>query len=255
MESFIEFVIAAALSLSWSIPVAREDGEELFLSEIEGYGVYIDGVLQPDLIDAAVTSAEFPDIDYACFKMTTFDKASEDSPSQESKFSNEVCKGLESGNDIDPSKWTLHYASSWETDNWLMLPEYAWNRGNPDEHELWHSRYTPDEAKFPHEIQVDMGHIYQVTGFKVKQREGGGNAVPKGYTFSLSNDGSSWHIAASGEFPPGDQLHVVSFPEESARFFYFNFSSNQDGINQQISVDEIYMTGVNRNPNPPIMIE
>jgi hypothetical protein len=93
MESFIESVIAAALSLSWSIPVAREDGTAMSVDEIDGYAVYIGGLRQPGLIPAADTSAEFPDIDYGCFKMTTFDKASEDKPSYESKFSNEICKG------------------------------------------------------------------------------------------------------------------------------------------------------------------
>lgn len=93
MGPSINILAIAALSLYWTIPVEREDGSELLIDEINGYRVYIDEIRQTSLIPATDESAEFPDLDYACFKMTTIAKSTDDDPELESRFSNEVCKG------------------------------------------------------------------------------------------------------------------------------------------------------------------
>ena len=239
------------VSLLWSFdpPTEREDGTILPIDEISGYSAYIDGAMQSTPIINTATTVEYPDIENGCLTMRTVD-----TEGQASKLSVESCTGAV---DIPPDDWTIRFVSSWESEGWQSRPEFAFNRGNPDELTLWHSRVNPTEAGFPHRFQVDMGQQYKLSEFGIKPRASGSNAVIQGYEFRISEDGQLWRIITSGEFPPGNDLHTVEFDEVKARYFYFVFTSNQDGNNQQVSIDEIYMTGVSvvSRPNPPIMVE
>jgi len=262
MASPVDLLIVSALSFTFVAPTTRTDGTPLPLSEIAGYEAHLDGVQQPDLIAANVTAIEYPTLDQGCLAMKTVD-----TDGRKSVLTAEVCKSdgfvplpppPPDDDDIPTDKWTVEHVSSYEIDNWLMRPEYAFNRGDPTENALWHSRYTPTEALPPHELQVDMQATYRVTAFSQKPRTGAGNATVKDYIFYLSEDGVTFTEVARGVFPPGDQLHTVEIEPTVARYWSFVALTEQDGGNQA-STDEIFLRGslvvVPARPSPPVMIE
>ena len=259
-----KLIILSAIALTFTPPVDREDGTPLDPSEIKEYISYIDGVEHPTRIPGSASSAEYPTLDYACIKLRTVD-----TDGRVSKDSNELCKGTPpiGGEDIPVDNWSVVYASSYENDNWLMPPQCAFNREAQctTQGDIWHSRYTPTEALPPHELVVDMGQTYIITGFKQQPRAGGGNATAKDYSFHLSTDGNSWTQVAGGTFPPGDTLHTVNFENSwattnsnvvlangqfQARYWKFVCLTEQDGGNQ-CSTDEIYLTGTLSSTPPP----
>jgi hypothetical protein len=262
MALLAKSLIVAALMWSFNAPTTRTDGTPLSLEEIAGYEVYLDGVLQPDLIAANVTAIEYPSLDQGCIAMRTVD-----TDGRKSEKTLDVCKSdgyvplpplPPDDVDIPTDKWTVEHVSSYEIDNWLMRGEYAFNRGDPTEHALWHSRYTPTEALPPHELQVDMQATYRVTAFSQKPRTGAGNATVKDYIFYLSEDGVTFTEVARGSFAPGDQLHTVEIAPTAARYWSFVALSEQDGGNQA-STDEIFLRGspivAPARPSPPVMVE
>ena len=146
---------------------------------------------------------------------------------------------IELAPDIPADNWSVVYVDSEELVNWRMEARYAFNRGNPDEHELWHTQYQGAEPPHPHEIRVDMGRTYSVSGFQQQPRAGGGNGTIKDYEFHLSTNTLDWTMVASGTFPPGDALITVTFDPVEARYFKLVALSEQDG-GPHTSVDEIY---------------
>lgn len=264
---FICFPLYAAVGWTFDPPVTREDDTPLTNEEISHYEVYINGVRQPDDLGGTESSISLVGLENGeyCIVLRTVDTGG-----RVSRDSETSCKEETDGvviippppldPDIPADEWTVLAYTSYEKDNWLMPPECAFDRGTPctSQGDIWHSRYTPTEAQFPHAIAIDMGSIYQLTAFQQQPRSGGGNAVVKDYSFQVSMDGVGWTQVAGGTFPPGDQLHTIEFPTTKARYIQFVALSEQDGGNQA-SVDELYVLGtpviVGARPLPPTVIE
>lgn len=70
--------------------------------------------------------------------------------------------------------------------------------GDPSTH--WHSRYTPDTAKPPHYLTIDLGQSHALTGFLYQPRVGGGNGTIADYELHGSNDGKQWLKLAKDTF-------------------------------------------------------
>ena len=269
---FIAFLLAFAvmpafagdLSYTFDPPTTRTDGKPLSADEISHYN----GVVR-QLSDQSESTFTVPGTDTGftlpnlvagdyCVKLSTTD-----TEGRTDGFSNEVCKTVPEGplqppsppvlhSDVPPvsfdvpaDDWTVVYADSYESDNWLMPPECAFNRDTQcsTQGDIWHTQYTPTTDPLPHEIQIDMGQVYTVVGFSQKPREGGGNGTVKEYAFSLSLDGTAWTQAAGGEFSPGEDLQTVVIPATPARFFKLVALSSQAG-EQVTSVDEIYIQAI-----------
>lgn len=270
---FMQCASAGELTYTFTPPTHRTpspdypEGKVLDPSEIDHYN----GVVRQSgstaestfTVPGDATSFVLPDLvagEY-CVKLSTTDKST---PPLTDGFSEEKCKTVPEGpltaplppdlHGVDPitfnvpaTDWKVVYASSFELENWHMPPEGAFDRGKLGNagpasapHEIWHSRYSPDEALPPHEIQIDMGQTYTVVGFIQKPRENAGNGTVKDYAFQLSTDGISWTQVAGGTFPDGADPHTVEFPEMQARYFKFVGLSEQDGGNQ-VAVDELYI--------------
>ena len=269
-------VVLAGISISFDHPTTRTDGEALPNSEIAGFEMYINGVKHPTLIPNSTSSVDYPTISGGNFKMTTVD-----TDGRVSAFSEEIFKGIPTttttsttqigstttttrpttpGQDLDPSNWTVKYASSFELENWHMPPECLYNRDAPcGDAPIWHSRYSPTEALPPHEIQIALNEYYYANSIKIQPRPGGGNGTMKGYKIYTSLSGRTWVPVAEGELPAGDQIHTIPF-DRNRRIGYIKLVclSEQDGGNQ-CAIDELYLMGAEiistQPPNAPTQME
>jgi endo-alpha-N-acetylgalactosaminidase len=89
---------------------------------------------------------------------------------------------------------------------------------------MWHTKYSGQAAKYPHELVVDMGAELEVAGFTYLPRQGGANGDVKRYAFMTSSDGTAWHLATKGDFAPvgeGVSCPVVLLQPVKARYFKF----------------------------------
>jgi alpha-glucosidase len=124
-------------------------------------------------------------------------------------------KVLAGGQPIAPSNWQLAAVDSEE-------PGYEASKAfDNDPATFWHTRWSnlPASAPLPHEIQLDLGAPYAISGFRYLPRQsgnvtaGGRNGDIKGYQFYLSQDGVNWGSAvASGTFQTGSTEQQVNLP-------------------------------------------
>jgi lysophospholipase L1-like esterase len=83
--------------------------------------------------------------------------------------------------------------------------------GNPDT--LWVSEWSQRTAQLPHEIQINLGTVYELTRFRYLPT---GDDNPYGrikdYAFYISSDGQSWgNPVATGTFPNTAAEQEVAF--------------------------------------------
>ncbi len=84
------------------------------------------------------------------------------------------------------SNWKVVYANSFEPGD---EPD---NVLDGDKSTKWHSQWSTQETKHPHEIQIDLGATYEIAGFQVVNRTDGTNGSIKEYELYLSEDGKNW---------------------------------------------------------------
>ena len=112
---------------------------------------------------------------------------------------------------IPQTNWTLQYVDSEELVLADQRGEYAFDG---DINTFWHSEWlvnNPD-ATLPHEIQIDLGFTYDISGFRYLPRTDGGNGNIKEYKFYVSKDTTDWGDAvATGMFPIDTSEQEVLF--------------------------------------------
>ncbi len=82
--------------------------------------------------------------------------------------------------------------------------------GNPST--LWHTLWGGGEPSHPHEIVVDLGSDYSVSGFAYLPRPGGSNGTIGKYECLVSTDGKSYgKPVAAGTFGKRTAENVVTF--------------------------------------------
>ena len=57
---------------------------------------------------------------------------------------------------------------------------------------IWHTQYVGGEPLHPHEVQIDLGNIYSLSGFVYVPRQDLGNGRISRYRFYVSEDGLYW---------------------------------------------------------------
>ena len=98
--------------------------------------------------------------------------------------------------DVCAAKWKVIGASSEQAPD---EPKEAVIDGDP--RTIWHSRWSPETAKHPHEIVIDLGESLTLRGFTYTPRTGSLNGTVKTYAVYLSTDGEDWgQPTAQGEF-------------------------------------------------------
>lgn len=90
--------------------------------------------------------------------------------------------------------------------------KYAVNAidGNPET--IWHSRFSPELANFPHELVIDLGATYQIVGFRYLARQDGG-----------------WNGAfAKADFTVSDAADVFGEPDVTTTFGKVKMAQSAD---------------------------
>jgi beta-galactosidase len=127
----------------------------------------------------------------------------------------------------DNFKWRIVSASSFQP-----------NEGEPgnaidgDPGTFWHTRYSPDLPKHPHELVVDLGAPVKIAAVVYTDRADMTHGRVRDYEIYLSEDGNTWgEPAAKGQFRQGRSLeHTVRLASPvTARFMKFVALSEVEG--------------------------
>ena len=84
---------------------------------------------------------------------------------------------------------------------------------------FWHTEWENKVDPMPHDIKIDLGGDYMITGFKYLPRQDGVNGRIADYKFYVSGDGVNWGTAvAAGRFPNTTAEQTVSFSQVPGRY-------------------------------------
>jgi lysophospholipase L1-like esterase len=118
---------------------------------------------------------------------------------------------------LSPSNWTLHAVDSQETQGADNAATRAFD-GNPDS--FWATQWFTAAPPPPHEIQINLGSVYNVGGFRYLPRQDGqSHGGIAQYEFYVSMDGTAWGAAvASGTFSSTTAEKEVLFTAKQGRY-------------------------------------
>ncbi len=150
-----------------------------------------------------------------------------------------VSPGSNAGDVISNSGWTLHFTDSEEAPGYQAIRAFD---GDPET--FWHTRFTSNATALPHEIQIKLGGLYELTGFRYLPRQDSllvGNIGT--FEFHTSMDGLTWSLAASGGFANDHDLKEIQFPARNARFVRLVSLTEANG-SMHTSVAELDLLGM-----------
>ena len=95
---------------------------------------------------------------------------------------------------------------------------------------MWHTQWTVF-APLPHEIQINLGAVYNVSGFLYLPRQDGQSIGTIGqYEFYVSSDGVNWGTAvATGTFANNTQQKQVLFTTKTGQYVRLRALSEING--------------------------
>jgi len=97
---------------------------------------------------------------------------------------------------VSRAKWKIIHADSEHPGEGLARHAIDGDPGT-----YWHTKWGPDEPKHPHEIQVDLGALYELEGVTYLPRQGNRNGRIAGYEIYVSRAGTKWgRPVATGKF-------------------------------------------------------
>jgi len=98
-------------------------------------------------------------------------------------------------------------------------------------HTFWHTRWSPDSPKHPHELVIDFGKVLKIKGIRYHGREWNSNGRVAEYEVYMGNDGVKWGLPyAKGKFENKSAAQAALFdaPVEG-RFLRFVALSEVEG--------------------------
>ena len=129
-------------------------------------------------------------------------------------------------NRLSRTGWTLKYVDSEQTPK---SPGTAAFDGNSNT--FWQNRNQSSSASLPHEIQINLGAIQNISGFQYLPRQDLSTVGNIGnYEFYVSLDGVAWGSpVASGTFARTMVEKLVSFTPKSGQFVRFRALTEVNG--------------------------
>lgn len=127
---------------------------------------------------------------------------------------------------LPTSGWSVKYVDSEESKSEKTPATNIFDGSNGT---IWHTQYSPTITPYPHEVQIDMGGNYAVTGFTYVPRQTGTNGRIANYEFSVSTDGTTWTLVKSGTFPNSAAEQAITFTEQTIRYFKMKALSEVNG--------------------------
>ena len=118
---------------------------------------------------------------------------------------------------IPQTDWTIRYADSEET---VSENGTADNAIDGNTSTLWHTDYSSSNPPHNHEIQIDLGSVYDVDALRYYPRQDGlGNGSILGYKVYVSDTGIDWgNAVATGTFTNNATEKQVLFTPKPGRF-------------------------------------
>ena len=154
---------------------------------------------------------------------------------------------------IDPALiprtgWTLHFV-----DNQDLTNNPATHAFDGEPETTWQTSLDGAATPPPHEIQINLGRVHTLHGFRYLPRQDGlsdGNIGQ--YEFYTSMNGETWGLpVASGTFSNSQDEKEVTFPDVNARFIRLvSLTAANDG--NHCAVAELGFVGVVANNVVPI---
>ena len=157
-----------------------------------------------------------------------------------------------SGGIIPQSGWSLVYVDSQETVAENGAATNAFD-GNPST--IWHTKWYLSSPPPPHEVQIDLGGIYDIDGFRYLPRQDGGiNGTISQYEFYVSTDGVNWGSpVTTGTFANNVTEKEVLFNQITGQYISLVALSEVNG-NPWTSMAEMNVLGQCTQPSVVITI-
>jgi len=114
---------------------------------------------------------------------------------------------------ISQTNWTLKYVDSEE-----LIGENgaAANAFDSNINTIWHTKWFGENDPQPHEIQIDLGEYYDLTGLRyLPRQDGGDNGRIKDYEFYTSANGTNWNFVLAGAFADNTNEQEITFEEQT----------------------------------------
>ncbi len=152
---------------------------------------------------------------------------------------------------ISHSNWSLVYADSQEK---TAEDGSAVNAFDGNSNTFWHTQWYGANPAVPHEIQINLGGLYDITGFRYLPRQDGiTNGNIGRYEFYVSADGANWGSAvAVGNFNSSSTEKAVTFAAVTGRYIRLRALSEVSG-NPWTCVAELNVEGSLSNPSSGVI--
>ncbi len=115
---------------------------------------------------------------------------------------------------IPKTNWSLRFVDSQELvgENGAAVNAFDGNVNT-----RWHTKWFNGSDPLPHEIQINLGAVYNVSGFRYRTNQVNGRI--KQWEFYVSTDGSNWGSAvAAGTFANDATEKEVFFTQKTGRY-------------------------------------
>lgn len=153
---------------------------------------------------------------------------------------------------LDKSLWSFIYADSEET---AGENGNAVNAFDEDPTTIWHTEWYYSNPGYPHEIQIDLGDTFNLSGLKYLPRQNSANGRIKDYEIYISDSRSNWGSpVTTGSFDGGANEKNINFEATTGRYLRFRALTEQNG-NNWASIAEIALTGCYHKDNVTSVIE
>ena len=141
--------------------------------------------------------------------------------------------------------WSLEYVNSEE----LNFPGLATMAFDDNPETIWHTQWSTGSPNYPHEMQIDLGAVFDIHEFTYFPRQTGQNGWIKDYELYFSEDLNDWGDADMiGEFENSAAPHIVAFPTPVVgRYFRLVALSEVNG-NPWASASEFEIKGCYHDP-------
>ncbi len=142
---------------------------------------------------------------------------------------------------ISQSAWSLVSVDSEET---AGENGYATNAFDDSRSTFWHTEWQDAQPAHPHEIVIELGASYSLTGMRYTPRQDKDqNGMVDAYEFYVSDTPSTWGTAVkTGSFGTTRDATTVTFPAKAGRYIRFVGLSEVDG-RAYTSVAELDVAG------------
>jgi beta-galactosidase len=123
----------------------------------------------------------------------------------------------------------------------------AYHAIDGDPSTYWHTQWGRGEPGHPHELRINLGGRYELSGFTYLPRQANRNGRIADYELYLSADGKNWgRPASTGRFPSSAALQTVMFDRAVVARFVRLVAKSEVAGNAWTSVAELDVIATRR---------